>query len=107
LAQIVASQRCWANGIDRTLFDTDAQQAEFLETVQAVHNDWNDPNQILEKHLHELRSSVRLVRLVPSRLELLETGPGQKMWTRIQWRRKDDNDEDFPGWHPPERLLPY
>mmetsp|Transcript_50578 Transcript_50578/g.122062 ORF Transcript_50578/g.122062 Transcript_50578/m.122062 type:complete len:329 (-) Transcript_50578:1474-2460(-) len=109
LAQMVASQRCWANGRDRTVMYNDEDHYEFLKIVQQVHDDWNDPNQSLERHFDELRSSVQLLRLVPSRLELLETGPGQKMWTRIQWRRNEgsSDDEGSGGWYTPEKLLPY
>ena len=109
LAQMVASQRSWANGRDRTVMKSDDDHHEFLNIVQQVFDDWNDPNQSLEKHFDELRSSVRLFRLVPSRLELLETGSGQKMWSRIQWLRNEENSksESSSRWYPPERLLPY
>ena len=107
LAQMVASQRCWAKGRDRTIMDKADDHREFLETVQQVHDDWNDPDQSLERHFDELRSSVQLLRLRPSRLELLETGPGQTMWTRIQWRRNGNSPDGAAGWLPPEQLLPY
>lgn len=56
----------WGERTGSIYHDEVDDHREFLEIFQQVYNDWNDPTKSLERYLEELRSSVRLVRLVPS-----------------------------------------
>ena len=87
-------------------------RARFLDHVaQATHE--------LEQgwvSLDELEQSVQVLRLVPTRIELLANGP--EIWERFEWTRNTSDDDisgrtenevvPVPSWVPTKhQLLPY
>lgn len=67
---------------------------QFIEEVKQVKEQFEAGN----VDMNELEACVRVVRLVPERIELLISGP---IWERFQWTREAGK------WTQSTRLLPY
>jgi len=92
-AQILAVGRISANSIDRLEMN---DRERFLEEVAKVKVELESG----KVDTNELESSVRFVRLVPDRIELLVSG---NIWERFEWTR----DHTEGKWSTGVQLLPY
>mmetsp|Transcript_25596 Transcript_25596/g.70656 ORF Transcript_25596/g.70656 Transcript_25596/m.70656 type:complete len:241 (+) Transcript_25596:84-806(+) len=93
LAQILAVGRI-SEGRDERLAMYDRERF-LMESAKA-----KEQLQSADVEIRELEASVRFVRLMPDRMELLVSG---NIWERFEWTRNHDN----ASWSAKQQLLPY